>query len=85
MNFSCKLLLLWSCFCCLSATRAQAQEAGQGRAALHHHPPQDQLRHEKSYSTWHMPDNPSASCCNEADGYPTGKLSARNRDAAVLL
>jgi hypothetical protein len=23
------------------------------------------------YSKGHMPDNPSASCCNEADCYPT--------------
>jgi hypothetical protein len=32
--------------------------------AQHEHPPQDQLLHEKFYSTWHVPDNPSLSCCN---------------------
>jgi hypothetical protein len=86
MNFPCKLLLLWSCLCCLLAMPVQAQEAGQGQAALHHHPPQDQLLHEKFYSTWHMPDNPSVSCCNEADCYPTeikyvdGELYAKRRE-----
>jgi hypothetical protein len=65
----------------------QAQEVGQGQAAaLHHHPPQDQLLHERFYSTWHMPDNPSVSCCNEADCYPTeikyvdGELYAKRRE-----
>jgi hypothetical protein len=86
MNFPCKLLLLWSCLCYLLAMPALAQEAGQGQAALHHHPPQDQLLHEKFYSTWHMPDNPSVSCCNEADCYPTeikyvdGELYAKRRE-----
>jgi hypothetical protein len=70
MNYLCKLLLLWSYLSCLLATPAQVQEAGHGQAALHHHPPQDHLLHEKCYSTWHMPDNPSVSCCNEADCYP---------------
>ena len=32
---------------------------------------QDQLLHEKFYSSWHMPDNPVLSCCNSADCYPT--------------
>jgi hypothetical protein len=39
----------------------QAQE-GEGHDTLHH-PPQDQWLHEKCYSTWHLPDNPSDSCC----------------------
>jgi len=86
MNYLCKLLLLWSRLCCLLATPAQVQEAGHGQAALHHHPPQDHLLHEKVYSTWHMPDNPSVSCCNEADCYPTevkyvdGELYAKRRE-----
>jgi hypothetical protein len=37
----------------------------------HRHPPQDAQLHEKFYSTWYMPDNPSRSCCNKADCYPT--------------
>jgi hypothetical protein len=59
---------------------------GQGQAGLHQHPPQDRLLHEKFYSTWHMPDNPSASCCNDADCYPTeikyvdGTIYARRRE-----
>jgi hypothetical protein len=36
-----------------------------------HHPPQDMALHEKFYSTWFMPDQPSKSCCNKADCYPT--------------
>jgi hypothetical protein len=45
------------------------------RAAMaqerHQHPPQDMEVHEKFYSTWFMPDEPSKSCCNKADCYPT--------------
>ena len=67
------------------ATAVKAQEAGQD-AAHRHHPPQDQALHEKFYSTWHMPDNPTLSCCNNADCYPTeiqyvdGKIYARRRE-----
>jgi hypothetical protein len=53
-------LILWSC-CLLTGLPLQAQE-GEGHATLDH-PPQDQWLHEKFYSTWHIPDNPSASCC----------------------
>jgi hypothetical protein len=45
--------------------------ASPAAAQGHNHPPQDADLHEKFYSTWHMPDNPSASCCNQADCYPT--------------
>jgi hypothetical protein len=41
------------------------------KAQDHHHPPQDVQLHEKFYSTWYMPDNPSKSCCNKQDCYPT--------------
>ena len=40
-------------------------------AQEHRHPPRDEPLHERFYSTWHMPDNPSRSCCNKADCYPT--------------
>jgi len=49
-------------------------------------PPQDQPLHEKFYSAWHMPDNPSVSCCNQADCYPTeikyvdGEIYAKRRE-----
>ena len=85
MNLLCKLLLFWICLCCLLAIEVRAKD-GQSRAGLHHHPPQDQLLHEEFYSTWHMPDNPSASCCNDADCYPTeiksveGKIYAKRRE-----
>jgi len=36
-----------------------------------HHPPQDMPLHERFYSTWFMPDEPTKSCCNMADCYPT--------------
>jgi hypothetical protein len=39
--------------------------------AQHNHPPQDEPLHERFYSGWYMPDNPSMSCCNKADCYPT--------------
>jgi hypothetical protein len=80
-----RTVLLWSlCFCAL-ATPIQAQEAGDAHAARHH-PPQDMPLHEKFYSTWHMPDNPVLSCCNDADCYPTeikyrdGKIYAKRRE-----
>jgi hypothetical protein len=57
-------IILWSC-CLLVGLPLQAQE-GEGHATLHH-PSQDQWLHEKIYSTWQMPDNPLASCCNGAD------------------
>ena len=84
MNLPCKLLLL-SWLCCLLPMEVQAQD-GQGQAGLHRHPPQDQLLHERFYSTWQMPDKPSISCCNQSDCYPTeikhmdGEIYARRRE-----
>ena len=55
-------------------------------AQEHHHPPQDVQLHEKFYSTWYMPDQPTKSCCNKQDCYPTEikyvgeKLFARRRE-----
>jgi hypothetical protein len=52
----------------------------------HQHPPQDEALHEKFYSGWYMPDNPSKSCCNKSDCYPTeikyvgGSIYARRRE-----
>jgi hypothetical protein len=40
-------------------------------AQEHHHPPQDVQLHEKFYSTWYRPDQPTKSCCNKQDCYPT--------------
>jgi len=55
-------------------------------AQEHHHPPQDAAIHESFYKTWFMPDNPTVSCCNLKDCYPTeakfkdGKWTARIRE-----
>ena len=44
----------------------------QANAQEHrHHPAADMALHEKFYSTWYMPDQPTRSCCNMADCYPT--------------
>jgi hypothetical protein len=78
-------LFLSSCLYCLLAMGAQAQD-GQSQAGLHHHPLQDQLLHEQFYSTWQMPDHQFASCCNDADCYPTeiqyvnGSIYAKRRE-----
>lgn len=44
-------------------THAHAQE-------IHHHEGQSAAV-DKFYSTWYMPDQPSKSCCNKTDCYPT--------------
>ena len=55
------------------------------------HPSQDLPLHEKFYSTWHMPDDPTKSCCNMADCYPTeirmvdSRIYARRREDAKWL
>jgi hypothetical protein len=36
-----------------------------------HHPAEHIELHERFYSTWYMPDEPTRSCCNKADCYPT--------------
>jgi hypothetical protein len=60
--------------------------AASGARGQHFHPPQDEPLHERFYSTWYMPDDPSKSCCNKADCYPTevrltdGAIYARRRE-----
>jgi hypothetical protein len=71
---------MWKLACTLSVAfliaGAPVGPLGMGeRGALaqehRHHPPLDVQLHEKFYSTWFMPDEPSKSCCNMADCYPT--------------
>jgi hypothetical protein len=68
-------------FAVVGSMLAVSSAAGQ-----HRHPPQDEPLHEKFYSSWYMPDNPSKSCCNKADCYPTaikfsgGNVFARRRE-----
>jgi hypothetical protein len=85
LNILCKLIL-WSCLCCLLATGPVRTQQSRQDGVTRHHPPQDQILHQKFYSSWHMPDNPSASCCNDADCYPTeikyvdGNIYAKRRE-----
>jgi hypothetical protein len=84
LNVACKLILMIALPLPL-VTGVKADELGQD-GAHRHHPLQDQLLHEKFYSSWHMPDNPVLSCCNSADCYPTevryvdGRIYARRRE-----
>jgi hypothetical protein len=54
----------------LASTIALHAFAKHAVAQDHHHPAglETQL-HEKFYSTWFMPDEPTKSCCNKADCY----------------
>jgi len=92
LNVRCALRF-WSCLVWLSPIWGLPQHAIAQDAASHehgqadrHHPPQDMALHEKFYSTWRMPDNPTLSCCNNADCYPTdikyldGNIYARRRE-----
>jgi hypothetical protein len=89
LNILCKLTL-WCCLCLLTSGALRAQQAGEDQVARHH-PPQDMALHEKFYSTWRMPDNPSASCCNNADCYPTeiqyvdGNIYAKRREDGKFI
>jgi hypothetical protein len=70
----------------LPACAALAQQQEESPAQHRHHPLQDMPLHEKFYSTWFMPDQPTKSCCNKADCYPTeityrdGVLYAQRRE-----
>jgi hypothetical protein len=94
LNVQCTRLfwiyLLWLATNCCVPNQALAQDAaahehGQDEAEPRH-PPEDMALHEKFYSTWHMPDNPALSCCNNADCYPTdiryvdGRIYAKRRE-----
>lgn len=56
-----------------------------------HHPAADMPLHEKFYQNWMMPNDPSRSCCNKADCYPTeiqmrhGEVYARRREDGKWL
>ena len=77
-------LFLGILLCCMLGMPAHAQEPEDHVAR--HHPLQDMPLHEKFYSTWHMPDRPNVSCCNDADCYPTeiqyadGNIYAKRRE-----
>ena len=82
------IFLLWLSAICGVPHQAFAQHATshEQSVAERRHPPQDMALHEKFYSTWHMPDNPALSCCNNADCYSTdikyvdGKIYAKRRE-----
>jgi hypothetical protein len=56
-----------------------------------HHPAADLPLHEKFYNGWYMPDEPTKSCCNKADCYPTevrfnsGHWQAKRREDGKWL
>jgi hypothetical protein len=68
-----------------------AQVFSEAWAQQHHHPAPDEAIHEKFYSTWFMPDNPTKSCCNKMDCYPTeikiegNNIFARRREDGKWL
>jgi len=70
---------------------SQAQTPDPSSAQAHHHPPEDVPIHERFYSTWMMPDKPTASCCNNRDCYPTevryrnGFWEAKRREDGVYV
>lgn len=74
----------------LGMQAARGQTIGGGGSG-HAHPAEDDALHEKFYSTWYMPDNPSRSCCNKMDCYPTevrmegGRIYARRREDGKYL
>src|SRR5579863_4588624 len=77
--------------CCFLATDiVRAQQAGS-EEGTRHHPAQDMALHEKFYSSWHMPDRPAVSCCNNADCYPTeikfvgGSIYAKRREDGKFI
>ena len=73
----------------LATTPAFAQTLAQPQHR--HHPPRDMPLHERFYSTWYMPDQPTKSCCNKADCYPTeityrdGEVFAKRREDGKWL
>jgi len=89
------LIVLLIGFLCMLAIPAPAQEAmfpdREQEHAERHHPAQDLALHQQFYSTWHMPDNPAVSCCNNADCYPTdikyveGRLYAKRREDGKFI
>src|ERR1700730_14058638 len=83
MNVLCNLPL-WSCLCCLLATTSPGARKLPDCAARPSSTGSTPAR--DLYSQWHMPGNPSVSCGNEADCYPTelkyvdGNIYAKRRE-----
>jgi len=81
---------LWKCMR-LACGAAAISFIASAAMAQHRHPPQDQALHEKFYSTWYMPDEPTKSCCNKSDCYPTeikyvgSNIYARRREDGKYL
>jgi hypothetical protein len=66
--------MLWVAFVsgvALSAANGLVVSQSKAIAQERQHPAHEMELHEKFYSTWFMPDEPSKSCCNKADCYPT--------------
>jgi hypothetical protein len=54
------------------------------QGSMNGHPMKDQAIHEKFYSTWMMPDHPTASCCSLQDCFPTEARQIGDRWEAKL-
>ena len=55
----------------VAAALAFVGSAAVAQEMHRHHPAEDMALHAQFYRTWHMPDHPQVSCCNDADCYPT--------------
>lgn len=77
----------WLCVALASAAFVTAAKAQEHR----HHPAADMPIHEQFYSNWYMPDQPTKSCCNKMDCYPTvieyrnGAVYARRREDGKFI
>jgi len=86
-----KLALFASLAAIATAAMILAQVFSKSCAQEHRHPPENEAIHDKFYSTWFMPDNPTKSCCNKADCYPTeikiegGNIFAQRREDGKWL
>lgn len=64
-------LALIACVVIILFAACVAAVSQEGVTTEHRHPDKDMALHEKFYSTWMRPDNPTLSCCSNHDCYPT--------------
>lgn len=59
----------WSVLFCAGLLAFAFYASGTGAQHLGH-PPEEMEIHERFYSNWMMPDNPTISCCHKQDCHP---------------